>query len=73
MSGHELMEWAVFEETYGPLTMGERIDHMAALIAYTTHASEGGKMPMAEFLPRWKRKPDIQIEDWLSAVAEKGS
>ena len=71
LSAHELMEWAVFEEEYGPLTMGERIDHMAALVAFTAHATAGGKMTMDEFVPRWQRAQKVEpdIIGWLSARA----
>ena len=67
----ELTEWAKFEEEFGPLTMHERIDHAAAYVAYVVHASAGGQGKPEDFTFAWKPKPDVDIFDWLAAVAVK--
>lgn len=65
----ELIEWAVFEEDFGPLTLHERIDGAAAMIAYALHVSAGGKGDLKDFIPRWEREGKAHITDWLSAMA----
>jgi hypothetical protein len=67
----ELTEWAMFEEEFGPLTVQERIDAMAAYVAYTVHASAGGKGNPADFELQWRTAPKVPITDWLSAMARR--
>jgi hypothetical protein len=69
-----LARWAEFESDFGPLTVHERIDAAAASIAYTVHASSGGKLPPEQFITRWKkpkRWTDDQLWMWLGAEAKK--
>ena len=55
MPALEVARWAAFESTFGPITVQERIDAAMARIAYTTHASAGGKEPFEKFVPQWRR------------------
>ncbi len=71
----ELIEWGEFEAEFGPITAHERLDAVAAQIAYTVHASAGGKLPPEQFVIRWKRPEpftDVQMLTWLDAMATKG-
>jgi hypothetical protein len=69
MSARELTEWRVFEEGFGPLTIQERIDHLAAQVSYYL----SGEGQLADFMPRWvvERKGSFSIVDWLSAKAQR--
>jgi hypothetical protein len=71
MSARELAEWSLFEEGFGPLTLHERLDALAAQICYIIHASAGGKGRLEDFIPQWRRAPKMEITDWLSALATK--
>lgn len=46
----EFLMWATYVEIYGPVSLPQRIDHAAALIAYTASAVAGGKSKYREFL-----------------------
>jgi hypothetical protein len=57
------------------LTLHERIDAAAAKVAYTVHASAGGKLPPEQFVTRWSRPApwdDDQILAFLDAMAGQG-
>jgi hypothetical protein len=54
----ELQEWAAFERTFGPITLHERIDQAAALVAWSIARSLGATEEGPEaFLPRWDESP----------------
>ncbi len=75
MPALEVARWAAFESTFGPITVQERIDAAMARIAYTVHASAGGKEPFEKFVPQWRRPQrwtDEAIWSWLDAAAKKG-
>jgi hypothetical protein len=74
MSALAIARWAEFEADFGPLTIQERLDAVIAHIAYTVHASAGGKEDPSKFKPQWRRqKPwtDDQIWKWLDAEAKR--
>lgn len=71
MGVREWREWVMFEEEFGPLTIQERIDAAAGLIAYTVHATAGGKAQLADFIPQWRPQPKVEITEWLSAIAKR--
>ena len=71
----ELLEWQTFEEEFGPITLHERVDGMAQMIAYTVHASAGGEATPDKFKPRWhkpRRWTDEELFAWLDVQASKG-
>lgn len=67
ISAHELHQWYVFEQIYGPLNGGERIDHAAAFLAQTyINTNRGkGKAParLEYFLPKWSQREVIEDGD----------
>lgn len=67
MSARELMEWSVFEETFGPLTLHERMDGAAAIIAFA-HTGQGN---VSDYMPRWEKETKGNVIDWLSAISRK--
>jgi hypothetical protein len=69
MSAREVEEWRYFEEEFGPLTVQERIDAMAAQVSYVAHASAGGKGKPEDFVPQWRAQRRMSITDWLHAKA----
>ena len=74
MSALEVASWAEFEGDFGPLTIHERLDAVIAHIAYTVHASAGGKEAPDKFKPRWHRPMkwnDDQLFAWLDAQARR--
>jgi hypothetical protein len=74
MSHRQLVEWSVFEEDFGPLTVHERIDANAALISHAivNALTNGQAGDVADYGPRWESaEPKAHIVDWLSAIATK--
>ena len=66
MGWHQLVEWATFEEEFGPLTIHERLDWQMALRAY----EQTGKGEIADHLPQWRSgQAKAHFADWLSAMA----
>jgi hypothetical protein len=75
MPALEVASWAEFEADFGPITIHERLDAVIAYIAYTSHASAGGKEPPERFTPRWRRPMrwnTDQLLTWLGAEAKRG-
>ena len=63
--------WAEFEQQFGPLTIHERLDAMMAQLAYTIHASAGGKEPPGRFTVRWRSSEPVSIISWLEMQAAR--
>lgn len=61
----------MFEEEFGPLTVQERIDAMAAHVAYIVHASAGGQGRPEEFALEWRPARRMEMTDWLAAMARR--
>lgn len=55
MSARELAAWAAFERHFGPLTVQERLDAAAALVAWCVCRALGAtrEPDPAGFMPRW--------------------
>ncbi|HWP35192.1 MAG TPA: hypothetical protein VNM66_06320 [Thermodesulfobacteriota bacterium] len=55
MSAAELAAWAAFERRFGPLTVHERVDAAAALVAWSVARALGATRAQdpGAFLPRW--------------------
>ncbi|GBC86986.1 hypothetical protein HRbin12_00986 [bacterium HR12] len=73
MSASELAAWAAFERTFGPLTVQERLDAAAALVAWATARALGATRAPdpGAFLPRWEeraREPRQSVEDMIRIV-----
>jgi hypothetical protein len=62
-----LDQWRRFEESFGPLTIQERMD----LVFAGTLARGSGKQ-VKDFLPQWGRTQADDIVGRLSAMAKKG-
>jgi hypothetical protein len=60
MTMSEFMAWAAYVELYGPVGIAQRIDHAAALVAYTVSAVNGGRTEYRKFLQHPAPSP---IED----------
>ena len=74
MSALAVARWAEFERDFGPLTVHERLDALFGSLAYTVHASAGGKEPPEKFRVKWHRPmrwDDEQLGKWLEAEARK--
>ena len=58
MSAHEEMGWAMFERTFGPITLQERLD---ALIQVQT-----GEKPEWRVVPRWTDDNLVSLFDAMA-------
>lgn len=73
MTVAELLDWQEFEEDFGPMTVHERIDAAAQMIAYTVHASAGGEASPDKFRLQWgggHTTPENFFR-WLGVVATR--
>ena len=69
----EIVEWQTFEGEFGPVTLHERIDHAAALIAWAVFRAQGSEAEFEDFLPRWGTADDRPSAfDFLNLHARKG-
>lgn len=69
-----IARWAEFEADFGPLTIQERIDAAIARIAYTIHASAGGKEDPSKFVVKWQRPikwTDELLWKWMDAESRR--
>jgi len=65
----ESVEWRLFEDEFGPITLHERIDAAAALIAHTVWKAAGQEGDIGDFMPTWQREGAASAVDWLKAMA----
>ena len=68
MSTREMVAWSAFESDFGPLTLHERIDHAAALIAFTVWKAAGQKGRLEDFLPQWRAEEELDAPDFFRAL-----
>jgi hypothetical protein len=64
MTGHDLAEWAAFEQSFGPIVPHERIDAaqaMASSVNARVHRARGD-LRAEKFLPQWGG-PEPQTAD----------
>jgi hypothetical protein len=66
MSARELAEWIAFEKVFGPLTVQERIDGMAAEVTWAALTAGGHKSKIDDWIPNWsgakpEQDPDLMI------------
>jgi hypothetical protein len=71
MSAREVVEWSVFEQSFGPLTIHERVDHAGAVGAWVTASVNSDKrLRLEDFIPRWEPKRRGDLFEFLSAQAK---
>lgn len=66
MSASEFQDWDAYVELYGPLDLRNRLDHAAALIAFTVSRVNGGRTEYRQFL-NYPPPPEID-DDGLNDV-----
>lgn len=60
-----------FEQTFGPLTIHERVDHAGAVAAWASaSAMSENRMRLEDFIPRWEPKRRGDLFEFLSAQAQ---
>lgn len=75
MPAAELAEWVAFEREFGPITLHERIDAAAAVIALHIHNSvprrHGKEYGVSDFLPKWGIQESVrqQSPEEMMAIA----
>jgi len=52
ISKREFEEWLAYRRLHGSLNLGTRLEEAAALIAFTVHQSQGGRLDLEHFLPQ---------------------
>lgn len=67
----EMNRWAKFEQSFGPLTIHERIDNAAALICFVLNRSLGGKANLDDFRPRYRAREKVDLFEFLKGEANR--
>jgi hypothetical protein len=62
MPASEFAAWCAYVELFGPLSLGQRMDHGSALVAYTISSAHGGRTPYPKFL-HWPAPSPIEDDD----------
>lgn len=58
MTAHEVMEWQAYEQVFGSLLIGERIDAgfaQVSLLLAQAFSDKGKRYKMRDFMPPWFR------------------
>lgn len=69
-----LARWAAFEADFGPLTIQERLDKLAGMLAFRIAAGRMDKPKPSDYEVRWERPipwTDDQIAVWLEAESKR--
>jgi hypothetical protein len=70
MTGHDLAEWAAFEQSFGPIVPHERIDAaqaMASSVVARVHRAKGD-LRATKFLPQWGGPAAQSADEMVEAL-----
>lgn len=71
MPASELVEWSLFEDEFGPITLQERVDIAAGMIGWRV-AGEPKGTSVEDFMPKWESGRNApHVMDFLSALARR--